>query len=93
MSSAGEIRLDAEGLHIPQNELHNFLDPVTFKLIEASDQLTKLDLWKVAFINPVVTRSFGRFFEGYDALLTPTYAVQTPAAGGPYSLLDGGESR
>ena len=86
--SAGEIRLMAEEINIPQDRLQEFLDPVTYKLVEASDQLTKIDFWKIAAINPSTTRSFGKFFEKYDALLTPTFAVQTPEAGGPFSMLD-----
>jgi amidase len=86
--SSGEIRLMAEEMNFPQSELQSLLDPMTFKLVEASDRLSKVDFWKIVSINPIITRAFGKFFERYDALLTPTFAVQTPTAGGPYSMLD-----
>jgi amidase len=59
--SAGEVRLIAESMEIPPEELRNYLDPITY-------------------------------FEGYDALLTPTSATQVPDAAGPYSLLSKEES-
>jgi amidase len=86
--SSGEIRLMAEEMHFTQGALQHLLDPMTYKLVEASDHLTKIDFWKIASINPIITRSFGKFFENYDALLIPTFAVQTPEAGGQYSMLD-----
>jgi amidase len=90
--SAGEIRLTAEDMDIPPEELRNYLDPVTYQFVEVADHLTKSDLWRVTFVNPLVTRAFGQFFESYDALLTPTSAIQVPAAAGPYSLLGNEES-
>jgi len=90
--SAGEIRFTAEEMGIPQEDLCNYLDPITFKHLELADHSNKSDLWRVAFVNPLITRSFGRFFEKYDALLTPTSAIQVPKAGGPYSLLNNEKS-
>jgi len=37
--------------------------------------------------NNAVTRQFGRVFDTYDLLLTPTLAIRVPEANGPYSLL------
>jgi amidase len=91
-SSAGEIRLISEEMGIRQEDLSDYLDPITYKHIEKADKLTKLDLWRVAYTNPLITRSFGRFFETFDALLTPTSAIQVPVAGGAYSLLSAEKS-
>jgi len=85
--SAGEIHLMAEDMGIPSAELQNYLDPMTYKHVEAADRYSKFDLWRATYINPLVTRSFGKFFETYDALLTPTSAILVPTAAGPYSLL------
>jgi len=85
--SAGEIRLTAEDMGIRPEELRNHLDPMMYKHVEAADRYDKSDLWRATFVNPLVTRAFGRFFETCDALLTPTSAIRVPAAAGPYSLL------
>jgi amidase len=90
--SAGEIRLIAQDMKIPPEELQNYLEPMTYKHFKAADKYTKYDLWQVTFVNPLTTRSFGHFFEKYDALLTPTSAIRVPKAAGPYSLLSSEES-
>jgi amidase len=90
--SAGEIRLLAQDMKILPEELCNYLEPMTYKHFKAADQYNKYDLWRSSFVNPRITRSFGQFFEKYDALLTPTSAIRVPKAAGPYSLLSNKES-
>jgi amidase len=38
-------------------------------------------------MNAVVTRSYGRFLERFDLLLTPVTPIRVPPANGPFSLL------
>jgi amidase len=88
LRSTGEIRFIAKQIGIPSSDLEQYLEPMTIKQVKAADGYSKYDIWRTAKTNPLLTRSFGRFFEIYDALLTPTSAVRVPPAGGSYSLLN-----
>jgi amidase len=61
------------------------LEPVTFSLYEASQQVTIKDLLSMDDAFNQLRNTFGQFFERYDLLLTPTL-TQQPEPLGKYSL-------
>ena len=56
------------------------------RMYEADSRYTKLDVWRMMANSNRVSRSFGRFMEHWDVLLTPTLPIRVPEAHGPYSL-------
>jgi len=63
------------------------LSPMVWRHFDAAQRYSTLDLLQAMSCNNVVTRGFGRFMSGWDALLCPTHAIRVPEANGPYSLL------
>jgi amidase len=61
--------------------------PLVWKHVDASRRATVAELFRSMDANNIVTRQFGAFLDKYDVLLTPTLAIRTPLANGPYSLL------
>jgi amidase len=72
----------------PSEAMQNALSPMVWRHFEAAQRYSTLDLMQAMACNNVVTRGFGRFMAGWDALLCPTHAIRVPAANGPYSLLN-----
>ena len=63
------------------------LTPMVARHYRQAQRRTALDAAVTLRANAVVTRSYGRFLERFDLLLTPVTPVSAPAAGGAYSLL------
>jgi amidase len=72
---------------IDPKDLKDWLNPMTWRHLVASQPCDQNDIWKMMAGNNTVTRAFGKLMERYDVLLTPTLAIRVPAANGPYSLL------
>jgi amidase len=53
----------------------------------AAQRYDARDMLRMMADNNTLTRQWGRLFEAYDLLLTPTLAIRVPEANGPYSLL------
>jgi amidase len=68
-------------------DMPSVFGPLVWKHVDASRRATIADLFRSMDANNTVTRQFGAFLANYDVLLTPTLAVRTPTANGPYSLL------
>ncbi len=77
----------AELAGIDPTELRQHLSPMVWRHFDAARGYSALDLLTAMADNNLVTRSFGHFLSGWDALLCPTHAIRVPAANGPYSLL------
>jgi Asp-tRNA(Asn)/Glu-tRNA(Gln) amidotransferase A subunit family amidase len=63
------------------------LTPMVARHYRAAQRRSALDAARVLHANAVVTRSYGRFVERFDVLLTPVTPISAPVADGPYSLL------
>jgi amidase len=68
-------------------KMKDVLSPMVWRHFEAAQRFSTLDLYQAMAKNNVVTRAFGRIFDAWDVLLTPTHAIRVPQANGPYSLL------
>ncbi len=77
----------ARALGIEPQELSSYLTPMTYRHFLGAQRYDKRDIFRMMADNNTVTRQFGRVFDQYDLLLTPTLAIRVPAANGPYSLL------
>ncbi len=63
------------------------LTPMVARHLDRARQRSAADAARALATNAHVTRSYGRFLERYDVLLTPVTPIRPPAANGPYSLL------
>jgi len=68
-------------------DMPSVFGPLVWKHVDVSRRATIADLFRSMDANNTVTRQFGAFLADYDILLTPTLAIRTPLANGPYSLL------
>ena len=85
----GTLTLDdkARSLGIEPQELASHVTPMEYRHYLAAQRYDVRDMLRMMADNNTVTRQFGRVFETYDLLLTPTLAIRVPEANGPYSLL------
>jgi len=69
------------------DDVRDRLTPMVARHLDAARGRTALAAARAHAMNATVTRSYGRFLERYDLLLTPVTPIRVPAADGPYSLL------
>lgn len=68
-------------------DVRELLTPMVARHLDRARERTALDAARDLAANAVVTRSYGRFLERFDLLLTPVTPIRVPPADGPYSLL------
>ena len=85
VSLCAQFRTIAEQRGLDARGLHDALSPMLRRHVEAALRYDIFDLFAMMEGNNVATRAFGRFIERYDVVLTPTVAIRTPEADGPYS--------
>jgi amidase len=76
------VTLDAAG-----GDPRPLLTPMVARHLDRARRRTALAAARSQAMNAVVTRSYGRFLERFDLLLTPVTPIRAPAAGGAFSLL------
>jgi amidase len=77
----------ARSRNIDVSRIKDFMAPMVWRHFEAAQKYKVTDLLEAMGENNTVMRGFGRAFDRYDVLLTPTLAIRVPQANGPYSLL------
>jgi amidase len=77
----------ARSRNIDVARIKDFMAPMVYRHFEAAQDYKLTDLMTAMGENNIVSRGFGRTFERFDVLLTPTLAIRVPKANGPYSLL------
>ncbi|MEO9189618.1 MAG: amidase family protein, partial [Acetobacteraceae bacterium] len=77
----------AERRGLSEAQLHERLNPMTWRHYIAAQRYSVLDMFAMMDANNSVTRQWGALMTRYDALLCPALAIRVPLANGPYSLL------
>jgi Asp-tRNA(Asn)/Glu-tRNA(Gln) amidotransferase A subunit family amidase len=79
-----------QGGQLPQ-ELLNGLMPMGRKFWHASQRIGKSAVLRHQASNNAHMLAIGSVFEKFDLLLTPVFAIRTPKANGPFSLMNDGD--
>ncbi|MGA9868109.1 MAG: amidase [Acetobacteraceae bacterium] len=77
----------AERRGLSEAQLHERLEPMTWRHYVAAQRYSVLDMFAMMEANNTVTRQWGALMTRYDALLCPAIAIRVAKANGPYSLL------
>lgn len=80
-----DVTTDALAARMGRRVNEETLEPLTLAMYRYAQQLTVADWISADSLLNKLRRSFGRFFQDYDLLLTPTLA-QTPGPLGKYAL-------
>jgi amidase len=86
MSRLGHAAI-ARSRNIDVKRIRDFMAPMVWRHFRAAQKYKATDLMQAMSENNLVTRGFGKAFDRFDVLLTPTLAIRVPKANGPYSLL------